>query len=239
MARSLAFAVLMLPLFLSACGRGQQGSKGEQGPPGPQGAKGDQGPAGTAGVTGPKGEQGQAGPPGPKGEQGPAGPQGAKGDQGPPSPPGPQGAKGEKGDKGDQGANGEQGAKGGQGLTWAARTRGPLRREGCTRSRRQRREQLQWFPRGETRDLRRVVGLQLGVQSRRNTRVCDLPPRCGFNYQKWRHGKRGLLEQCRPCVSSLRASLIRINGPRQLNHIAVGELTQRLVITLPTLVRRL
>jgi hypothetical protein len=103
-----AFVVLTLAIFLSACGQGQQGPKGEQGPPGPQGAKGDQGPLGSAGVTGPKGEQGQAGPVGPKGEQGMPGPQGPKGDQGPPGPPGLQGAKGDKGDKGDKG---EQGPK--------------------------------------------------------------------------------------------------------------------------------
>jgi Collagen triple helix repeat (20 copies) len=84
MRKSVVFVVFTLAVFLSACGQGPQGPKGEQGPPGPQGAKGDQGPPGPAGVTGPKGEQGQAGPPGPKGEQGPPGPQGAKGDQGSP-----------------------------------------------------------------------------------------------------------------------------------------------------------
>jgi len=89
MRKSSAFVVLALAIFLSACGQGQQGPKGEQGPPGPQGAKGDQGPPGPPGVTGPKGEQGQPGPQGSKGEQGPPGPQGAKGDQGPPGPPGP------------------------------------------------------------------------------------------------------------------------------------------------------
>jgi Collagen triple helix repeat (20 copies) len=92
--------VLTLAVFLGACGQGQQGPKGEQGPPGPQGSKGDQGPPGTVGVVGPKGEQGQPGPPGPKGEQGPPGPQGGKGDQGSLGTPGPQGPKGEKGDKG-------------------------------------------------------------------------------------------------------------------------------------------
>jgi Collagen triple helix repeat (20 copies) len=97
MRKSSVFVVLTLAVFLSACGQGQQGPKGEQGPPGPQGAKGDQGPPGSPGVTGPKGEQGQAGPAGPKGEQGPPGPQGAKGDQGPPGPPGLQGQKGEQG----------------------------------------------------------------------------------------------------------------------------------------------
>jgi hypothetical protein len=106
MRKSAAFVVLALAMFLSACGQGQQGPKGEQGPPGPQGAKGDQGPPGPAGVTGPKGEQGQAGPPGPKGEQGPPGPQGAKGDQGLPGSPGLQGSKGDKGVKGEQGASG-------------------------------------------------------------------------------------------------------------------------------------
>jgi len=116
MRMSAAFAVLTLAMFLSACGQGQQGPKGEQGPPGPQGAKGDQGPPGPAGVTGPKGEQGQAGPVGPKGEQGQPGPRGAKGDQGPPGPPGLQGAKGDKGDKGEQGPKGEQGASSSAGL---------------------------------------------------------------------------------------------------------------------------
>jgi hypothetical protein len=86
MRKSAAFVVFTLAVFLSACGQGAQGPKGEQGPPGPQGAKGDQGPPGPPGVTGPKGEQGQAGPQGTKGEQGPPGPQGAKGDQGPPGP---------------------------------------------------------------------------------------------------------------------------------------------------------
>jgi Collagen triple helix repeat (20 copies) len=80
MRKSAAFVVLTLAVFLSACGQGQQGPKGEQGPPGPQGAKGDQGPPG---------------------------PQGAKGDQGPPGPPGLQGAKGEKGDNGEPGPKGE------------------------------------------------------------------------------------------------------------------------------------
>jgi hypothetical protein len=105
--RKSSLLVFTLAVFLSACGQGQQGPKGEQGPPGPQGAKGDQGPPGPAGVTGPKAEQGQAGPPGPKGEQGPPGPQGPKGDQGPPGLPGLQGAKGEKGDNGEQGPKGE------------------------------------------------------------------------------------------------------------------------------------
>jgi hypothetical protein len=104
--------VFMLAAFLGACGQGQQGPKGEQGPPGPQGAKGDQGPPGPPGAIGPKAEQGPPGPQGPKGEQGPPGPQGIKGDQGPPGPPGPPGAKGEKGDKGDQDAKAEPGASG-------------------------------------------------------------------------------------------------------------------------------
>jgi hypothetical protein len=91
MRKSGRFVIFTLAVFLSACGQGQQGPKGEQGPPGPQGAKGDQGPPGPPGVAGLKGEQGQPGPQGAKGEQG---------------PPGPQGPKGEKGDKGDQGASG-------------------------------------------------------------------------------------------------------------------------------------
>jgi hypothetical protein len=70
MRKSITVAAFTLAVFLSACGQGQQGPKGEQGPPGPQGAKG---------------EQGQPGPQGPQGQQGPPGPQGAKGDQGPPS----------------------------------------------------------------------------------------------------------------------------------------------------------
>ena len=107
MRKSAAFVVFTLAMLLGACGQGQQGPKGEQGPPGPQGARGEQGPPGAAGVTGPKGEQGKAGPPGAQGEQGPPGPQGPKGDQGPPGPPGLQGAKGEKGDNGEQGPKGE------------------------------------------------------------------------------------------------------------------------------------
>lgn len=50
MHRSTALVVFTLAVFLSACGLGQQGPKGEQGPPGPQGAKGDQGPPGPAPV---------------------------------------------------------------------------------------------------------------------------------------------------------------------------------------------
>jgi Collagen triple helix repeat (20 copies) len=86
-----AVAVFTLAVFLSACGQGPQGPKGDQGPPGPQAARGDQGPPGPAGATGTRGEQG------------PPGPQGGKGDEG---PPGPQGPKGEKGDKGEQGSSG-------------------------------------------------------------------------------------------------------------------------------------
>jgi hypothetical protein len=105
MRKSAALVVFTLAIFLSACGQGQQGPKGEQGPPGPQGAKGDQGPPGPPGATGPKGEQGPPGPQGAKGEQGPPGPQGIKGDQGPTGsggPPGPPGPKGDKGDKAEQ-----------------------------------------------------------------------------------------------------------------------------------------
>jgi hypothetical protein len=87
MRKSAAVVVFTLAVFLSACGQGQQGPKGEQGPPGPQGAKGDQGPPGPPGVAGAKGEQGQPGPQGPQGEQGPPGPQGGKGEQGPPGAP--------------------------------------------------------------------------------------------------------------------------------------------------------
>jgi hypothetical protein len=82
MRKSAAVAIFTLAVFLSACGQGPQGPKGDQGPPGPQGGKGDQGPPGPTGAAGAKGEQGQAGPQGPKGEQGPPGPQGAKGDEG-------------------------------------------------------------------------------------------------------------------------------------------------------------
>src|SRR5215472_17243124 len=88
MRKSAAVVVFTLAIFLSACGQGQQGPRGEQGPPGPQGGKGDQGPPGPPGVAGAKGEQGQPGPQGPKGEQGPPGPQGAKGEQGPAGAPG-------------------------------------------------------------------------------------------------------------------------------------------------------
>jgi Collagen triple helix repeat (20 copies) len=91
MRKSAVFVVFTLAVFLSACGQGPQGPKGDQGPPGPQAAKGDQGPPGPAGATGTRGEQG------------PPGPQGGKGDEG---PPGPQGPKGEKGDKGEQGSSG-------------------------------------------------------------------------------------------------------------------------------------
>ena len=76
--RKSAAVAFTLAVFLTACGQGPQGPKGEQGPPGPQGA---QGPPGAPGVAGAKGER-EPGPQGPKGEQGPPGPQGAKGDQG-------------------------------------------------------------------------------------------------------------------------------------------------------------
>ena len=46
MRNSAAVVVFTLAVFLTACGQGPQGPKGEQGPPGPQGAKGDQGPPG-------------------------------------------------------------------------------------------------------------------------------------------------------------------------------------------------
>ena len=49
MRKSAPLVVFTFTLFLSACGQGQQGPKGEQGPPGPQGAKGDQGPPGPPG----------------------------------------------------------------------------------------------------------------------------------------------------------------------------------------------
>jgi hypothetical protein len=62
MRTSAAVVVFTLAVFLTACGQGPQGPKGEQGPPGPQGGKGDQGPPGPPGVAGAKGEQGQPGP---------------------------------------------------------------------------------------------------------------------------------------------------------------------------------
>jgi len=65
--KSPAIVFFTLAVFLSACGQGQQGPKGDQGPPGPQGSKGDQGPPGPPGAAGPKGEQG---PPGPQGAEG-------------------------------------------------------------------------------------------------------------------------------------------------------------------------
>jgi hypothetical protein len=52
MRKSPVFVVFTLVVFLSACGQGPQGPKGDQGPPGPQGSKGDQGPPGPAGATG-------------------------------------------------------------------------------------------------------------------------------------------------------------------------------------------
>jgi len=52
MRNSAALMVFTFTLFLSACGQGQQGPKGEQGPPGPQGAKGEQGPPGPPGPRG-------------------------------------------------------------------------------------------------------------------------------------------------------------------------------------------
>jgi hypothetical protein len=106
--RKSIIVALTLTAVLTACGQGQQGPKGEQGPPGPQGAKGDQGPPGPPGAVGPKAEQGPPGPQGPKGEQGPPGPQGIKGEQGPVGPPGPPGPKGDKGDRGEQAATAEQ-----------------------------------------------------------------------------------------------------------------------------------
>lgn len=115
MRKRLSFLVLSAALLLAACGQGQPGPKGEQGPAGPQGARGAQGPAGPPGAVGPKGDQGPPGPQGPKGEQGPAGPQGQRGDlgqAGPPGPPGPQGPPGEKGDKGEQGQAGPPGPAG-------------------------------------------------------------------------------------------------------------------------------
>src|SRR5690348_13993841 len=60
--RKSAIVLFTLAVFLSACGQGQQGPKGEQGPPGPQGAKGEQGPPGPQG---PKGDQGPPGTPAP------------------------------------------------------------------------------------------------------------------------------------------------------------------------------
>jgi hypothetical protein len=39
MRKSAVFVVFTLAIFLSACGQGQQGPKGEQGPPGPKRAR--------------------------------------------------------------------------------------------------------------------------------------------------------------------------------------------------------
>ena len=46
MRKSAAVVVSTLAVFLTACGQGPQGPKGEQGPPSSQGAKGEQGPPG-------------------------------------------------------------------------------------------------------------------------------------------------------------------------------------------------
>jgi hypothetical protein len=70
MRKSAAFVVLTLAVFLSGCGQGPQGPKGDPGPPGAAGITGPLGAQGPAGREGPKGEQG---PPGPKGEAGPSG----------------------------------------------------------------------------------------------------------------------------------------------------------------------
>jgi hypothetical protein len=57
MRKSITVAVFTLAVFLSACGQGQQGPKGEQGPPGPQGQQGPPGPQGAKGDQGPPGGQ--------------------------------------------------------------------------------------------------------------------------------------------------------------------------------------
>src|SRR5262249_3437062 len=57
MRKSATVAVFTLAVFLSACGQGQQGPKGEQGPPGPQGQQGPPGPQGAKGDQGPPGGQ--------------------------------------------------------------------------------------------------------------------------------------------------------------------------------------
>jgi len=57
MRKSITVAAFTLAVFLSACGQGQQGPKGEQGPPGPQGQQGSPGPQGAKGDQGPPGGQ--------------------------------------------------------------------------------------------------------------------------------------------------------------------------------------
>src|SRR6516162_2859474 len=57
MRKSITVAVFTLAVFLSACGQGQQGPKGEQGPPGTQGQQGPPGPQGAKGDQGPPGGQ--------------------------------------------------------------------------------------------------------------------------------------------------------------------------------------
>lgn len=91
---------ILLVLFLTACGPGQKGDKGDpgpQGPPGEKGDKGEPGEPGTDGQTGAPGVDGQPGAQGPQGEPGAVGPVGPTGPAGPVGPTGPAGPKGDPG----------------------------------------------------------------------------------------------------------------------------------------------
>lgn len=59
---SRGLVVAFICVALSACGKPQQGAKGDPGPPGPPGPKGDTGSAGPPGPRGPDGPPGVAGP---------------------------------------------------------------------------------------------------------------------------------------------------------------------------------
>jgi hypothetical protein len=55
-------AILGIALCVTACGKPEQGAKGDAGPPGPPGPKGDRGDVGPPGEPGPPGPQGPPGP---------------------------------------------------------------------------------------------------------------------------------------------------------------------------------